>query len=79
MNGLSASVSLASISAEVMGSNSGGVDLGVGGVDLGVGGVDPGVEIDVEVDEITLKAAKKDQISFHTGLVWAEWAASAGS
>ena len=25
----------------------------------------------VEVDEITLKAAKKDRISFYTGLVWA--------
>ena len=69
MNGLSASVLLVSISAEVMGSNSGGVDLGVGGVDLGVGGVDPGVEIDVEI--VSLKSAKKDQISFHTGLVWA--------
>ena len=76
MNGLSASVLLVSISAEVMGSNSGGVDLGVGGVDLGVGGVDPGVEIDVEV--VSLKAAKKDRISVYTRLVWAEWAASAG-
>ena len=51
-------MSLVSISAEVMGSNSGGVDLGVGGVDLGVGGVDPGVEIDVKV--VSLKSAKKD-------------------
>ena len=52
-----------------------GVEVEAGDDDVEVVEVEDDV---VEVDEITLKAAKKDRISVCTGLVWAEWAASAG-
>ena len=51
-----------------------GVEVEAGDDDVEVVKVEDDV---VEVDEITLKAAKKDRISCHTGLVWAG-AASAG-
>ena len=59
-----------------------GVEVEVGDDDVEVEAGDnvEVVEVEddvVEVDEITLKTAKKDQISCHTGLVWAG-SASAG-